>query len=126
MILLATLLFLFGFGSDTGDTLERLRELLPGIVADAERSDQAVQLIDDTLQLRADTVSRFGDLRRELRLVDANHAATRADYEQLSARYDDIWADAEEGLIERRLRLRDLLTREEWERMNEELDRSGD
>lgn len=123
MILLATLLFLFGFGSDSGDALERLRELLPTLVADAERADHAVQVIDDTLELRGETVSRFEELRAELRLVDADHAATRADYEDLSARYDAIWADAQAGLVERRMRLRELLTREEWAAMNAALDR---
>jgi hypothetical protein len=123
VILLATLLFLFGFGSDSGDALERLRELLPTLVADAERADHAVQVIDDTLELRGETVSRFEELRAELRLVDADHAATRADYEDLSARYDAIWADAQAGLVERRMRLRELLTREEWAAMNAALDR---
>jgi len=123
MIVLATLLFLFGFGGESGDTLERLRELLPTLVADASRAEQAVQLVDETLQLRDDTVSRFSDLRLELDLVDANHAATRADYEQISARYDDIWADAQNGLVERRVHLRELLTREEWAALNEALDR---
>lgn len=123
MILLATLLFLFGFGGDSGDTLERLREMLPGLIADGTRAEQAVLLVDETLQLRGDTVARFDDLRVELRAVDFNHAATRADYEQLSARYDEIWADAQEGLVERRMRLRELLTREEWASLNEALDR---
>jgi hypothetical protein len=123
VILLATLLFLFGFGGDSGDTLERLREMLPTLITDAERADQAVQLIDETLALRGETVARFDDLRLELRAVDADHGATRADYEAISARYDDIWADAQEGLVERRVRFRQLLTREEWAALNEALDR---
>lgn len=107
------------FGGGGGDALAELRGLVRSEVADEERAARMLAEIDRLESVIDDYNATSAAAGEELRALNRDYDATRAQFEAMLQRQNEVRSAARDLVVASALELRDLATAEEWKEMAE-------
>ena len=117
-MLLALYLALFAGGTGPAITVDifllEIKTAVVQIVADADRQQQAVNVIDDLTRSLGDFKKQRADVSRALETVDDDHEAGYEDYMKEIRTLEKSWLDFETEVGRSHEKVTRILTDEEW------------
>jgi predicted nucleic acid-binding Zn-ribbon protein len=106
----ALVLMLFGGGA----RLDALEKAIKNHVEDSTRVERAQEIIEDVRAAIAAEKSQILDIRKDITALDERHDATVEEYRKQFDRLNRAWTELDQKLLDARFRLKQVLTREEW------------
>jgi len=105
---------LAGNTDHAGDTIKAWRDATKDVVEDDQKKEEALALIDKTLEELEGRKATFGTAFAKYQSLNANYDATMEDYEAGIVALNKVWSEQDRWLIDRRFALQALMTPEEF------------
>ena len=113
-----TLLFVRGGGDDVDVYTKEDRKLVQHVVADEERADAVVAVMESTQKIIDGYVERSGNLTKSWRKIDTDRDSERAEFEPLLREADEYPSDTLQAFADSIFEMREQVTAEEWEALH--------
>jgi DNA-binding transcriptional regulator YbjK len=105
-------------------TFDNLRTNVQDVVADPERAEQSLALVDELQQVFDDIKDSRIERRDRIRALNADYDAPRADFEALLAEIGSERVASQERVSQIHRRLFDVINNEEWTELAKSRDKS--
>lgn len=99
---------------------------LQHVIENEARRESAEEILVQMQNTMSSHLDRVAAVRKELLVVEMRYESTAADFRVAFGKLDKIWLTAENKLIDLRFKLRDLLTRDEWNALCKRVDDERD
>jgi len=101
----------------SGKTIDSIRREVKTLRLDTGRKEEVYALLDRWQEIADPASDHLAENARELMDLVRQHDATRADFQQVLERQRVAFTEAEGELLPLRDRLRETLSRDEWNRL---------
>jgi hypothetical protein len=100
-------------------TVETLKEACDMAISDPVRSAEVLALLEETTQIMVDRTSYLKTYNEKLNDLTSNFAATEDEIRSLIGEYNEYRTSSQDRVIEITGELRELVTDEEWGKLDE-------
>jgi hypothetical protein len=111
MIIIATLMLLFG----GGNSLDMLADRVNVHVTDLKRANQITEIIVESENTVLNYENQAKEIGQKIVSLNADYSATDDQYYALMDQVYKNYEDAAREFLDNRFKIRSLMTREEWE-----------
>jgi chromosome segregation ATPase len=112
MIVGIAALFVILFGG--GARLDALEKAIKKHVDEPARVERAQEIISDVKEAITAKQSQIAEIRKDITALDERHDATLQEYRKQYDLLDRAWSELDRKMLDARFRLKQVLTREEW------------
>ena len=110
--------------SDVQVAVETMREFAKDEIHEAERLERILATLDEMSHSQEEFLTAVTSAHIQILMVESQYDAGAEAYRSACKHLEEVWEAAERRMIDLRFRLKDDLTRAEWNAMFEKLSKS--